>query len=187
MKMALSITKRLTFDEFQELGLDGRYELVNGELEELVPPRPFHSWTGGRLPLELGRYLDDHEPEAFWGVELDIPTIPFFGRRPDFAYYSTADAARLDLTGNRVLGVPTLVVEVVSEDDEERDTVTKREEYARAGIAHYWIVDPQRRTVLTLILREAAYEVAGEFTGQDMLTSTLFPGLAIPLARLFRS
>jgi Uma2 family endonuclease len=185
--MAQPATKRLTFEQFQEMDLDGRYELVDGELEELVPPRPFHSWTGTRIASELDRYLEAHEPDAFWGVELDIPTIPFFGRRPDFAYYSTADAARIDLAANRVLGVPTLVVEVVSEDDEERDTVTKREEYARAGIEHYWIVDPQRRTVLTLVLRGTAYEVAGEFSGEDVLTSTLFPGLALPLARLFRS
>jgi len=185
--MALPTTKRLTFEQFQELDPDGRYELVNGELEELVPPRPFHSWTETRVSSELDRYLETNEPEAFWGVALDIPTIPFFGRRSDFAYYSTVDAARIDLAANRVLGVPTLVVEVVSEEDEARDTVTKREEYARAGIQHYWIVDPQRRTVLTLVLRDTAYEVAGEFSGDEVLTSPLFPGLTVPLARLFRA
>src|SRR6266849_1853174 len=185
--MAQPATKLLTFEEFQEIDLDGRYELVDGQLEELVPPRPFHSWTGGRVFSELDRYLEANEPDAFWGVELDIPTIPFFGRRPDFAYYSTADAARIDLAANRVLGVPTLVVEVVSEEDEARDTVTKREEYARAGIPHYWIVDPQRRTVLTLVRRGTAYEVAGEFSGDEVLTSALFPSLALPLTRLFRS
>jgi Uma2 family endonuclease len=185
--MALPATKRLTFEQFQELDLDGRYELVDGELEELVPPRPFHSWSETRISSELDRYLEANEPDAFWGVELDIPTIPFFGRRPDFAYYSTADAARLDLAANRVLGVPTLVVEVISEEDEERDTVTKREEYARAGIEHYWIVDPQRRTVLTLVLRDGVYAAAGEFSRSDVLTTALFPGLILPLARLFRS
>jgi Uma2 family endonuclease len=185
--MAQPATQRLTFIEFQEMNLDGRYELVDGRLEELVPPRPFHSWTGTRIASELDRYLEVHEPEAFWGVELDIPTIPFFGRRPDFAYYSTVDAVRIDLAANRVLGVPTLVVEVVSEDDEERDLVTKREEYARAGIRHYWILDPQRRMVLALVLRGTAYEVEREFSGDESLTSALFPGLALPLARLFRS
>jgi Uma2 family endonuclease len=185
--MAPPTTKRLTFEEFQEMDLDGRYELVDGELEELVPPRPFHSWTETRISSELDRYLEANEPEAFWGAELDIPTIPSFGRRPDFAYYSTADAARIDLEGNRVLGVPTLVIEVLSEEDEERDTVTKREEYARAGIQHYWIMDPRRRTVLTLVLRGTTYEVAGEFSGDEMLTSGLFPDLPVPLARLFRS
>ena len=187
INMAQPATHRLTFEEFQEIDRNGRYELVDGELEELVPPRPFHSWTGGRVFSELDPYLEANEPDAFWGVGLDIPTIPFFGRRPDFAHYSTVDAARIDLAANRVLGAPTLVVEVVSEDDEERDTVTKREEYARAGIPHYWIVDPLRRTVLTLVLRGTAYEVAGEFSGDEVLTSSLFPGLALPLARLFRS
>jgi Uma2 family endonuclease len=185
--MAQPASKRLTFAEFQEMNLDGRYALVDGQLAELVPPRPLHSWSGGRICSELDGYLEFHEPDAFWGVALDIPTIPFFGRRPDFAFYSTADAARLDLAANCVLGVPTLVVEIVSEEDEERDTVTKREEYARAGIQHYWIVDPQRRTVLTLVLRGTAYEVAGEFSRDEVLTSGLFPGLMLPLARLFRS
>jgi Uma2 family endonuclease len=185
--MSQPATQRLTFEEFQEMNLDGRYELVDGQLEELLPPRPFHSWTGGRIFSKLDRYLEVHEPDAFWGAELDIPTIPFFGRRPDFAFYATADAARIDLTANRVLGVPTLVVEGVSEEDEERDTVTKREEYARAGIQHYWIVDPQRRTALTLVLRGTAYEVAGEFFGAEVVTSALFPGLVLPLTRLFRS
>src|SRR4051794_23571352 len=184
--MALPSTKRLTFEQFQEMNLDGGYGLVDGELEELVPPRPFHSWTGGRICSDLDRYLEANEPDGFWGVELDIPTIPFFGRRPDFAYYSAEDAVRIDLVANRVLGVPTLVVEVVSEDDEERDTVTKREEYARCGIRHYWILDPQRRTALTLALREGQYEVVGKFSGEEVLTSELFPGLAIPLSRSFR-
>jgi len=186
MTMTQSATRLLTFEEFVDLNLDGRYELVNGQVEELVPPRPLHGWTGMRIPSLFDPYLEAHEPQAYWGVELDIPTIPFFGRRPDFAYYSTADAARIDLDANRVFGVPTLVVEVLSEEDEERDTVTKRKEYALAGIAHYWIADPRRRTVLILALEGGNYTVAGEFAGEDVLTSALFPGLAIPLKRLFR-
>jgi len=40
--------------------------------------------------------------------------------------------------------------------------------------------------VLALVLRDDEYEVAGEFSGGDLLTSSLFPGLEIPLSRLFR-
>jgi Uma2 family endonuclease len=148
---------------------------------------PAHAYPPSRRRLrELDRYLEAHEPTAFWGVELDIPTVPFHGRRPDFCYYSTADVSRVDLRTNRVLGVPTLVVEVLSEEDEERDTITKRKEYADAGIEHYWILDPQRRTALTLALRGDECVEVGTFSGQKVLTSALLPGLEIPLSRLFR-
>ncbi|HTE18691.1 MAG TPA: Uma2 family endonuclease [Armatimonadota bacterium] len=185
--MAELAEKLLTFEEFTALSLEGGYELVNGRLEELVAPRPSHAWAGGRMFAEINPYLRTHDPEGFWGVELDIPTLPYHGRRPDFAYYSAADAARgLDMERDRVLGVPTLVVEVVSPEDEQRDQVTKRREYAQVGIPHYWILDPRRRSVLTLVLRGSAYEAAGEFTGKDVLVTDLLPGLRIPLSRLFR-
>lgn len=184
--MAEPAARLLTFDEFVARSGQGRYELVNGQLEELVPPRPLHSWTGTQIAVLLDPYLKEHTPGGFWGVELDVPTVPFHGRRPDFAYYSPADAARVDLEGNRVLGVPTLAIEVVSSEDEARDTITKRQEYARARIAHYWILDPDRRTALTLTLDGDAYRVAGEYSEGDSITSELFPGLEIPLAHLFR-
>ncbi len=185
--MAEPAVKKLTFREFTDLNLEGRYELVDGRLEELVPPRPRHGWACFQLGIELGVYLRAHQPDAYAGPEVDIPTVPYHGRRPDLVYYSLTDqAARLDLAGNRVLGPPTLAIETLSEEDEERDTVTKRQEYARAGIAHYWIVDPERRSITTLVLSGQEYELGAEFSGTDILTTDLFPGLEIPLARLFR-
>lgn len=184
--MTETADKLLTFEEFATLNGEGRYELVNGRLEELVAPTPRHGWTQGRINSSLDGFLSRREPDAYWGVELDIPTIPFFGRRPDVAYFSTQDAARIDFDKDTVLGVPTLVIEVLSAEDETRDLVTKREEYARAGIAHYWILDPRRRTATLLALREGAYEVVREFSGNQTLTSDLFPGLKIPFRQLFR-
>jgi Uma2 family endonuclease len=184
--MAEVAARPMTFAEFTELRLDGRYELVNGKVDELVSPLPPHSFTGVRLPSILDHYLEEHQPDAYWGVELDIPTIPFYGRRPDFAYYTPEQAAR-SVEARRVLEVPTLVVEVLSEDDEARDLVVKRREYARAGIAHYWIVDPRRWTVLTLELADGEYVETARLGADDTLTSPLFPGLEVRLRRVFRS
>lgn len=52
------------------------------------------------------------------------------------------------MPGDYALAVPAaavvLVVEVTSPTNRSNDTVTKLERYARAGIMHYWIVDPDR-------------------------------------------
>ena len=47
-----------------------------------------------------------------------------------------------------------LVLEVVSEDNPQRDYAIKRRDYAEAGIPEYWIVDGQQQTVSVLPLQD---------------------------------
>lgn len=185
--MAQVAPKLLTFEEFAALNSEGRYELVDGRLEELVAPTLRHGWSGGRFFAILDAYLAEHEPTAYWGVEVDVPTLPFCGRRPDVVYFSTDDAARYtNVETDEVSGVPTLAIEVLSSGDEKRDLVEKRREYAAAGVQHYWIGNPTLRTVTCLRLKGGEYEVVDQFTRDDVLTSDLFPGLEVPVASLFR-
>ncbi len=185
--MVVLATRRLTFRDFQDQSPEGRYELVDGRMERLVSPSLRHGWADVRLKSALDQFLEGYDPEGYWGSEVDIPTLPLHGRRPGFLYYSAAAATRgIDLTADRVLAIPTLAVEIVSDGDRNRDTVTKRREYALAGIPHYWIIDPHLRTAITLTLRGSEYVVEGEFAMGESLTSSLLPGFALPLRRLFR-
>lgn len=184
--MAEVATKRMTFEDFAALGLEGPYELVNGYVEKLVPFSPFHQWTAGRINSSLDPYLEEHDPEGWWGPELTIPTVDFHGRTPDVCYYASGVIDGLDLSARRAVRVPTLAIEVVSESDPVRDLSVKRDEYARAGIPHYWILDPEAKTALTLVLRGGRYEVEGSFSIDDKLTSSLLPGWEVAMSRLFR-
>jgi len=80
-----------------------------------------------------------------------------------------------------------LVIEVVSEgpDARQRDLKTKREEYARAGIAEYWIVQPEDATVIVLELHDGEYRVASEAGGEGTAASLLLGGFSISIAELF--
>jgi Uma2 family endonuclease len=44
--------------------------------------------------------------------------------------------------GDRLTTPPLLAVELLSPTSIERDTIAKRSDYARAGLDHYWVVDP---------------------------------------------
>ena len=72
-----------------------------------------------------------------------------------------------------------LVVEIVSPDDVERDTVVKRADYAEAHIAEYWIVHPDAETITVLKLDGDTYAEHGIFTRGQHATSPLLSGLAI--------
>lgn len=103
-------------------------------------------------------------------------------REPDLMFMLAAHDARRH---NEYWEGADLVVEVVSPDDPERDLVTKRAEYARAGIPEYWIVDPQTETITVLYLDNDAYVEHGQFGRGAMATSVTLPGLQVDVSESF--
>lgn len=88
----------------------------------------------------------------------------------DFHLYAALLACRKDHS-----------IEVVSRDDPQRDLVTKRNEYAQAGIPEYWIVDPQTETITVLRLDDARYVEHGVFGRGEVATSAHYAGLQAPV------
>ncbi len=63
------------------------------------------------------------------------------------------------LKGLQVIGASDLVIEVVSKDSERIDRIQKLEEYERAGVKEYWIIDPIHEEALFYQLNsEGLYE-----------------------------
>ena len=105
-------------------------------------------------------------------------------REPDIVFMLTQHA---DRRGNRFWRGADLVMEVVSEDDPDRDLVTKRSEYAQAGIQEYWIIDPRDQSIVVLTLDHAAnaYVEAGRHASGDTVRSVLLDGLSVPVSEVF--
>ncbi|MFN8423408.1 MAG: Uma2 family endonuclease [Anaerolineae bacterium] len=78
-----------------------------------------------------------------------------------------------------------LVAEILSPSNADHDLVTKRAEYAQAGIPEYWIVDPDGETLTVLTLDGASYREHGRFVRGDTTTSPLLPGLAVAVDEVF--
>ena len=161
----------LTVAEYAALpeDLDGvRYELVEGNL--VMSPRPIgvHQHC---IHLLL-RQLDDQIPGPLVGLaEVDVDlglvpsTRPGFVRVPDLVVLPREAMTHQRRQGGLFQASEvTLAVEVISAGSRRLDTVVKRDEYADAGIPHYWVVDlgePGDRPQLT------AHHLAGEFGYAD--------------------
>ena len=72
-----------------------------------------------------------------------------------------------------------LVVEIVSPDNVERDTVLKRADYAEAGIPEYWIVNPEEETITVLKLDNGMYRAHGVFRRGETATSALLTDFTV--------
>jgi Uma2 family endonuclease len=150
-------------------------EFANGNLEVLVMPTRQHQAILGRLYVALLNFLQPRGGAVFFSpLRLQIPGGTF--REPDILLLCDADDPRGQ---NDYWRGADLVLEVVSPDDPERDTVVKRGDYAEAGIPEYWIVYPDAGTITVLRLVGGAYREHGVFQRGDTATSVLLDGFAV--------
>ena len=136
----------LSLEQWDALELDPtrRLELSEGTLIMSPRPHPRHQ----RISKRLTRLLDDHLPDGLEAVpEIEVTTSVSFPpsvRDPDIVVVRDRAFER------RSARVPAadvvLVVEIVSLGSRGADHVMKLHEYAKAGIEHYWIVDPDTPT-----------------------------------------
>lgn len=171
--------------QYLQLGEDPpgiRLELAHGEIYLSPSPTPDHRYVIHHLALILGNHV---KAGRLGEVYMDIDTIldDYNVRRPDLLFF---DKDRLSLIGKKAMeGPPDLAVEVISPSSFEIDREDKFREYEKAGVRHYWIVDPEQRTLEMFELR-GGREAAGAWRDRETAQSSLFPGLAIPLGELWR-
>ncbi len=136
-----------------------------------------------RRVLFLLRHLEDHLREGLRGEVIVAPypvrLAPGSFREPDLLVVLTEHRSWLT---PRFAESADLVVEVVHPDDPERDRVTKRREYALAGIPEYWIVDEAEGAITVLALERGAYVVAGRHGPGEVARSKLLPGFEVDVA-----
>lgn len=171
-----------TVEEYLALDTNHLVEFSNGFVEVLPMPSPSHQ----RIALFLYRMLWAFVTEQRLGEVLVAPLpVELWAkkfREPDLIFVSKAKLAHQSAKFWRNVD---LVVEVVSPDDPGRDYDDKRKEYARAGIAEYWIVDPQKKVVTILVLQGKVYRVHGELKPGMQLTSVLLEAFTLPISDIF--
>ena len=159
-------------------------ELSDGRLEVLNMPSDLHQVVVGRLYFALALFLKTHLLGRLRIAPLRVKLWSGKFREPDLIFVTTAHVNRIYKT---YWEAPDLAIEVISPDDPDRDYVTKKKEYAQAGILEYWIVDPEMKLVeaYDLAPETGDYPLRQTFADNDVLTSTQLPGFELPILDLF--
>ncbi len=158
-------------------------ELSDGYIQVLPLPSPYHQ----RVVKFLFRLLETFVLGLGSGevlfAPLPIRLRPGKFRDPDIVYLAPG---RILDPHRQPLGAD-LAIEVVSDDEEDRqrDLEIKRAEYAQAGIAEYWIVDPLEHRILVLTLDGSSYRVVGEHGRGAAAASVLLPGFRVAVDAVF--
>lgn len=167
--------RALTVKDLEAMPDDGnRYELIDGVLTVSPSPGIPHQWVAGELLTLL---------TAQCPSDLKVLASPLDVLSPDTAVQpDVLVARRTDLTGKYLMVPPLLVIEVLSPSSSIHDVNVKFGRYERFGIPSYWVVDPERLTLVAWQLHGERYvEVADvgpedEWTAARPFEVTVAPG-----------
>jgi Uma2 family endonuclease len=151
-------------------------EYTDGVLEFLEMPSPKHQLIVQYIQMRLLNFVSKSRRGSVMSAPLPIRIASTTYREPDLVYFAKKLA---DLS--KAPNGADLVMEIVSPGsaNRRRDIIKKRREYADAGIAEYWIVDPESSTITVLALNGTKYEQAGKYKAGQTAVSKLLPGFNI--------
>src|SRR3990172_7482500 len=138
-----------TDEDYLALDTNRLVELSDGNLEVLAMPSELHQAVLARLFLAVANFVIQHGLGEVRFPALRVRLWPGKFREPDLVFMAATHKERIF---KKFWGVPDLAVELISDDDPDRDRVRKKSEYALAGISEYWIVDPAGKTVEVYLL-----------------------------------
>ncbi len=180
----------LTIADYAALGEDDgyRWELQEGNLVMSPSPSPRHMLASGELRDQLTSQLP-RRLRVIQDVDIDLRLAasdqPGWSRRPDLVVVEQVAVDRVETEGGLLYASEVhLIIEIVSPGSRRMDYVTKRGEYADAGIGHYWAIDLDRPVSLLAhhLGGDLGYADEGERTGV-YTTAEPYP-LTIMLDRL---
>jgi Uma2 family endonuclease len=187
--MSAVAAKLMTTEELLAMPDDGvRRWLIRGELRE--GGMTYRNRHHARVTTCVSYYLEAwrlQQPEPLGcvlsgeaGVRLREDPDTTVG--VDVVYISAELAAKQTEDSTLIVGVPVLVVEILSPNDTLEKTHEKIDDYLDAGVKVVWVVDPYDRTVRIYQPGEEPTLVNAK---QELTAEPTLPGFRVPVAKLF--
>lgn len=170
-----------TYEDYVTWPEEERWEIIDGGAYSMTPaPTTGHQ----RISRELGRMI-----------------VSFFYRKPCEPFIAPVDVVLDDrnivqpdilvvcdpakVTEKNIQGAPDLVIEILSPSTSVKDRREKRRLYERFGVSEYIIIDPFGEAAERFALVDGRYATSDILQWDEVLESTAFPELRLPLWEVF--
>lgn len=172
-----------TIEDIYALPDGERAELIDGDMYMMSPPGMIHQKLVGELYFQIKSYINSNHGEceifpAPFAVFLNADSHTYV--EPDLSII--CDKSKLDDRGCN--GAPDWVIEIVSPSSQRMDYLTKLMKYQDAGVQEYWVVNPEKETVLTYFFEGENDSIQFDFT--DDVPVQIYDGWSINIAKLLK-
>lgn len=172
---ALKKEEIYTIDDIYALPDGERAELIDGKIYYMAPPSRRHQDIIFSLSRKIADYIDSR------GGECKVYLAPFavFLNENDKNYVEPdisviCDGSKLNDKG--CAGAPDWIIEIVSPGSKHMDYFTKLFKYRTAGVKEYWIVDPEKKSVMVYRFEEETME---QYSFGDDVPVGIYEGFSV--------
>lgn len=179
---------KITFEDFLsvEEKSEDYLEFIDGYIYSQASPSTSHQRISVNFTAEFRNYFKRKQCEVFhapFDVKLKNSKEENISKViPDIAVICD----KTGLNDKNYIGVPTLIVEILSPSNQSHDFITKINLYQRFGVKEYWIVNPKLKSIQIYSLNEEGfYEQFGIYKNQEVAYSSVFEDLELNLKDIF--
>ena len=147
ISMALTQEKVYTIDDIYALPDGQRAELIDGRMYMMAPPSMNHQ----RILMNLAGEIREHIKKHHGSCEVFPAPFAVFLNEDDINYVEPDISVICDknkLTEKGCNGAPDWIIEITSPTNPQNDYAVKLFKYRTANVREYWIVNPQKNTVM---------------------------------------
>ena len=184
--MSQTAKRKATYEDLLALPETQVGEIIHGSLRTHPRPAPKHARAYSALGYRLGGPFDGgidgpgcwwilDEPELHLCEEILVPDLAGWRRErmpelPDTAWFELA---------------PDWVCEILSPATARTDRVLKMPIYAREGVRHLWLVDPDLKTLEVYELDNGRWTLLATLKDDDPVRQQPFDATEFPLDSLW--
>ncbi|MEO8607810.1 MAG: Uma2 family endonuclease [Chloroflexota bacterium] len=139
------IAQGVTFEDYMQHFAADFAEWVEGDVVKMSPVTDDHDGLFQFLILLLQIYMGDTDEGLIRVAPFVMKITPASpAREPDLQIILKSREAIVHRT--MIAGAADIVIEIVSEESQQRDTETKFAEYQAGGVREYWLLNPLNKT-----------------------------------------
>ena len=172
---ALKKEEIYTIDDIYALPDGERAELIDGKIYYMAPPSRRHQDIIFSLSRRIADYIDSNDGNC----KVYLAPFAVFLNENDTNYVEPDISVICDsskLTDKGCNGAPDWIIEIVSPGSRQMDYFTKLLKYRTAGVKEYWIVDPEKDSVMVYRFEEETME---QYAFGDDVPVGIYEGFSI--------
>ena len=172
-------------DFLNNISENQKAEWIDGKLVIQSPAKARHLEVSNKLSRLMSSYADRYDlgyvvsEKALINIEEGVHNY-----EPDIVFFSKEKAEEID-DDTSMFGIPDFVVEILSKSTARYDRGVKFDNYEKAGIPEYWIIDAKKRIVEQYLIENHKYRLFKKHKIGDFVSSKVLLDFFIPIVSLF--